>query len=232
MYWIYFIIFLLAILVPDIVTRDFYFLTENRAQELCIFILGVIGFSIFLVKEKQIAIQEEKQKKSEKKINETAKELVDSYNYIGEVNRKMDILMNITLGLSDRSELNSAKEKEIYTSIIEASNSLMKAKRSHLVFFNSKTGKIDKEFGMNGGKINGTLETQELIDFGNKVNVKKTERCFLACSYKTVNDMRGCLAVFDYNPNQEDSSNNLEILKFLASQAFFLYCYMEKCEEK
>jgi hypothetical protein len=230
MYWLYFIIFILAVLVPDIITPNNHFISENLTEEFFIFILGVIGFSIFLIKERQIAKQKKEKKKNDKKLLETAKNLVESYKHIGEVNRKMDILMNMALGLADQSKIDRTKEKEIYVSIIRATNYLMKAKRSILVFFNGVNGKISKIFSLDGQRTNGNLASQDLIGLGDKIFTRKTDKSLLTCSYKSVSDMRGCIAVFDYDKNQEEKSDNLEILKFLASQAFYLYCYLQKCE--
>ncbi len=80
MYWIYFILFILAILVPDLVRGQFYFLREENLEELIIFILGIAGFSIFIFKEKQLSVQKIRQKIGHKKLQQTAKDLVDSYS--------------------------------------------------------------------------------------------------------------------------------------------------------
>jgi hypothetical protein len=229
MYWIYFIIFILAVLVPDIITRNFLFLTENRLEELLIFFMGAIGFLIFLIKDRQISIQEKEKTKKEKELVIAARNLIESYTYIGEVNRKMDILMSVALGLTDRSELDKKKEKEIYDSIIQAASTLMKAKHTGLIFFNLKSGKIEQEIRLKGKSLSRLAEEKDLLGFKDNVNIKKNGSCLIVCSGSQSEDLRGCLVVCECDPTQEDSASNQEILKFLASQAFSLYCYVKKC---
>jgi len=228
MYWIYFLIFILAILVPDIVNRNFYFLTENRAEELMIFFLGAVGFLIFLFKERQISIQEKEKNRKDKELVIAARNLIESYTYIGEVNRKMDILMSVALGLTDRSAIDVKKEKEIYNLIIQAAKTLMKADNAGLIFFDCRNGKTEKEISLNGQSLRGQLVEKDLSDFRENIFIRKKENCLMTCSHGQTESLRGCLVVCGCDPAQEDSASNQEILKFLASQAFSLYCYMKK----
>jgi len=148
MYWLYLIIFLLAVLAPDIIRNDFYFLSEKRAEEMLIFLLGIAGFSFFMWKDYQLFLQKKEKVKDKKKINQAIKDLVDSYSYIGEVNRKMDILMNIALGLTEKANLTKKKELEIYHTIMEAAKFLMKADCALLKFINTESKILEKEIRM------------------------------------------------------------------------------------
>jgi len=145
MYWIFLILFVVAVLIPDLVRNGLYFLSEQRVEEIFIFLIGAAAFFIFIYYERLISFHKREKEKDRKKINQTVKDLVESYSYIGEVNRKMDILMNIALGLSDRSMLSKDRETEIYESIISAANFLMKAERVSLRFVNFETGQTEKE---------------------------------------------------------------------------------------
>ena len=230
MYWFYLIIFILAVLVPDIVRTDLYFLTETRLEELLIFLLGMAGFLIFVFKEHQLFIQKEEKAKSQKRLKQTAKDLVDSYSYIGEVNRKMDILMQVGLGLSDRSAINKSKEKEIYYTIIDAANSLMKAERSHLRFVDIKNQRTKKEISTGSGCHK--IKNSELAEMGDNVNIKKKDGYLVAVSFKRIDNVKGYLMVEGYNELEAENVNNQEILKFLATQALFLYSYVSRGESR
>lgn len=230
MYWVYLIIFILAVLVPDVVRTNLYFLTETRLEELLIFLLGMAGFLIFVFKEHQLFIQKEEKVKSQKRLKQTAKDLVDSYSYIGEVNRKMDILMQVGLGLSDRSAINKNKEKEIYHTIIDAANSLMKAKCSHLRFLDLKTQRTKKE--INTGDGCNKIKNLELVEMGDNVNIRKKNGYLVAASFKQIDDVKSYLIVEEYNDLEAENINNQEILKFLATQALFLYTYVSRGEQE
>lgn len=230
MYWFYLIIFILAVLVPDVVRTDFYFLTETRLEELLIFLLGMAGFLIFIFKERQLFIQKEEKAKSQKRLKQTAKDLVDSYSYIGEVNRKMDILMQVGLGLSDRSAINKNKEKEIYHTIIGAASSLTKAKCSHLRFMDIKSRRTKRE--INTGDGYKKAKNSELAEMGDNVNIKKKNDYLVASSFKQINGVKGYLIVEEYSELEAENINNQEILKFLATQALFLYSYVARGEQE
>lgn len=229
MYWFYLAIFIIAVLVPDIIRTDFYFLTETRLEELLIFLLGMIGFLIFAFKEHQLFIQKEEKAKSQKRLKQAAKDLVDSYSYIGEVNRKMDILMQIGLGLADRSEISKKKEKEIYYTIIDAANSLMKAKCSHLRFVDLKNQRTRKE--ISAGSECHRIKNSELVGMGDNVNIKRKNGYLVAASFKQIDNVKGYLIVEGYNELEAENINNQEILKFLAMQALFLYTYVSRGEQ-
>ncbi|MCX6763341.1 MAG: hypothetical protein NTZ97_01225, partial [Candidatus Moranbacteria bacterium] len=111
---------------------------------------GVIGFSIFLINDRELFFQKREKEKNQKKLQKTSKDLLETYNYIGEVNRKVDILMAIALGLADRSEITKSKEKEIYSNILEAAKSLLKARHISLRFFNLTNGKNEKVITLDG----------------------------------------------------------------------------------
>ncbi|MCX6763554.1 MAG: hypothetical protein NTZ97_02365 [Candidatus Moranbacteria bacterium] len=150
MYWLYFLIFVIAILVPDIVQHGFGFLPEENLEEVLIFFLGVIGFSIFLIKDRELFFQKKEKEKNQKKLQKTSKDLLETFHYIGEVNRKVDILMAIALGLADRSEITKSKEKEFYHNILKAAQSLLKARYISLRFFNLTNGKNEKVITLDG----------------------------------------------------------------------------------
>lgn len=226
MYWIYLILFVLAVLVPDIVRDKFYFLTETRSEELLIFLLGMAGFLIFIFKEHQLFIQRREKEKSQKRWTQAAKDLVDSYNYIGEVNRKMDILMQVGLGLSDRSAINKTKEKEIYHTIMDAADSLLKADCSRLRFVDMKSGRTKKEISTRDNC--NSVKNTDIVSMGDNVNIKKNNGCLVAASLKEINGIKGYLIADRYSETEGDNANNQEILKFLATQALFLFSYVAK----
>lgn len=225
MYWIYLILFILAVLVPDLIQEDFNLLSETRAEELLIFLLGMAGFLIFVFKEHQLLIQKKDAEKNAKKLFRTTKDLTESYGYIGEVNRKMEILMQIGLGLSDKTELTRAKEKETYSAIINAASALFKAKNACLRFVNIKNNRTQKEVSVS--KICRLIKNEELNELGEKINIKKDKDYLAVSSVKEINDIRCYLIIENYDETSVDA-NNQEILKFLVSQSLFLYSYMSK----
>jgi len=228
MYWIYLALFILAVLVPDLMQGSFYFLSEIRAEELLIFLLGMAGFLLFIFKEHQLSIQEEESAKSAKKLFRATKDLAESYGYIGEVNRKMEILMQIALGLADQALLNKTKEKEIYHSIINTANFIMKADCALVRFVNIVEKKMEKEIKMEDCKY--SIKNNELLEMDKDANIKKTKGFLIISSHQVINNIKSYIIINGGNEQEEKNQNNENILKLLASQALFLFSYMAKAK--
>lgn len=224
MYWIFLILFIIAVLIPDIIRGPIYFLAEERAEEVAIFFMGVIGFLVFMRNEYKLSLQKKEKEKEEKRMKQTVKDLVESYSYIGEVNRKMDILMSIALGLSDRSVLNKNREKEIYESIVSAGNFLLKADCSYLRFVDQRNSKNLKEVKLD--KRKNPVKNEELTGMGENINVKKCGECIAISSPQKINNIKSYLIICGYDEEEVANPKNMEILKVFASQALFLYSYL------
>ena len=229
MYWIFAVLFAIAVLIPDIIREDISLLAEERAEEVIIFILGSIAFLTFIRNERKIAFQKKEKEQAQKKMSQTVKDLVDSYSYIGEVNRKMDILMGVALGLTERSTLDKKKEKEIYESIVTAANFLLKANCAMIRFINLKTNRTEKEIKI-PECANLSIANNDLIKMNEHVNVKKQNGLFIVSSPQTINNIKSYLIIDGYDAQEEGKPKNTEILKLFASQAIFLYAYMLKGE--
>jgi hypothetical protein len=227
MYWIYLVFFILAVFSHDIVQHGFGFISRSALEELLILGLGVFGFGIYMWKDRQINTEQEAKKLGQKKLDRALKDLVESYSYIGEVNRKMDILMNVALGLTDRSTLNKKKEEEIYHTIINAANSLAQADCSFLRLINIETNAIIKEIGAHKCKIK--VEMKELIGMHDGINVKKENGTLVVSSRQTIKKIRSFLIIQNYKQAEEKSE---ELLKVLASQALFVHSLTDQATNK
>lgn len=229
MYWIFLVIFIITVLIPDIIRGDVYFLSEERVEEVAIFLMGAIMFLLVIRNELLLALHIRKREESEKKVNQTVKDLVESYSYIGEVNRKMDMLMNIALGISDRSLLNKKREREIYDAIVSAANFLMKAECTSLRFVSLLTRKTEKEIKSTGKQRN--IKNSALITLKEKDRTAKISNCLVVSSFQEINNIRVYIVISGYDREEESNPKNLEILKVFASQAIFLYSYMNQTRE-
>ena len=224
MYWTFLFIFIIAILVPDIIRGPVFFLVEERVEEILIFLLGAIAFLVFLKNEKIISFHRKEKEKDQKKINQTVKDLVESYSYIGEVNRKMDLLMNVALGLTDRSILDKHREKEIYESLVSAANFLMKGENTILRFIDLENERIKKEIPGSSPAVPVKMKT--FLQMKGDINVKKTGNCLIISSPQMINNVKSFLIICDFDTEEESRPKNIEILKLFASQAIFLYSYI------
>lgn len=226
MYWIFLIIFIITVLVPDIIRTNFYLVSETRLEEIFIFFMGAMAFAIFIKNEQQLIFHKKEKEKDKRKIEQTVRDLVESYSYIGEVNRKMDILMNTALGFSDKSVLDKKHEKETYQSIVSATSFLLKSNSSSLRFVDMKNLKTKQEFHSENNRP--SVKNNILAEIKDDVSVKKYGDCLVISSSQKINNIKSYLLVCGFDEKEESNPKNIEILKVFNSQALFLYSYLHK----
>ncbi|MCX6765868.1 MAG: hypothetical protein NT136_02830 [Candidatus Moranbacteria bacterium] len=225
MYWIYLIIFILAVLSPELIRQDFPLIDEERAEELAIFFLGTAAFLIYLIKEKQLIWNIKEKQKIQKEASIISRNLTDSYSYIGEINRKMDILKNIALGLPESSVLTPEKEKEIYDSILHALYAFSKSKRIIIRFIDLSSHHTIKEVKSNK-KISCGSTNEEIVK--RKERLIETDYYFLIKPPRDINNTTVCIAIAKQNKQQK--LEDPEIIEALASQALFLFTFSQKAK--
>lgn len=230
MYWIFFLLLVVTALVPDIVRGPLSFLPEIRVEEILIFLLGSAAFFTFVKNEERISFQRKEKEKAQKKADQTVKDLVDSYSYIGEVNRKMDLLMGIAFGLSDKSVGDKRKESEVHDSILNATNFLLKADESMLRFVNMETLRTEKETKAPSDSKISVSNKDLAVMSDDDIHVRKSEDVIIISSPQKIGSLRCFLIAKGYDPDEESKPKNTDILKLFASQAIFLHSYT--CRKK
>ena len=232
MYWIYLFIFISAIFVPDIVPREseIFFLQEEQFEELLIFALGLTGFIIFRLKEKQSNINMREKIKFQKEASQSSKSLNYTYSYIGENNRKLDIMKNISASLLEIDELKPGKEKKFFDAMMESIYILGKSKKFVIRFINTQTGETETEIKSRKG-IFFKVNNKEIIKRQEKENKSFTESSyhFIIASPKKMGEV--IAAIIISKNNQQQKLEDPDILKSLASQSLFLYHFSKKTKE-
>ena len=225
MYWIFFALFLVAVFIPDIIRGDVSFLVEERAEEATIFLIGALAFFIFIAKEKELFFEREEKERHKKRLDQTGKDLVESYSYIGEVNRKIDMLMGVALGIHKSPALDKEEEEESYALIADAAKLLLRGDCCLLRFVNLETKKTEKEVEIRekGSRSCARIANDEIVDFRKNVFVKKKKDYILICSSNKVDKVRSFLLISGYSAEEEEKPKNMEILKVFASQALFVF---------
>ena len=216
MYWIYLSLFILAILTPKLVGMDTWFLGEDDIEALLIFFFGASGFFIYIAKEKALLRMFKEKVLLQKQTNIISRDLSDSYSYIGEMNRKMDIVKDLIYNLPKESLSHEGKGGyDAYHPLIEAARTLGKTEDVSLRFGDTKQKKL--------------VEIVETEDFdhctyeylmGAKKSFWVEDTCIVARSPKVACDTHAFLILGRESNHTED----MEILQVLASQALLLYC--------
>ncbi len=216
MYWIYLLLFAFIVLIPKVINGDRLFLAEDDQESLLIFFVGAIGLLIYLWKENQFRFQLRERVKLQKETSRVSRDLADSYSYIAEINRKMEIVKNIALGLPETDAITPERLKEVYESIMEAVGLLGKTDVFFLCVVDIQSGVIEKKLDVRGKRC-PVFNYQEFA--------KRTETVIREgdyCIIRSPRRVKGNLA-FIVLRKKIGVVEDPEIFKALAAQALFLF---------
>jgi hypothetical protein len=136
MYWIYLIIFVLVVFAPEYVRHGYFFLGEEDAESVLIFCLNILAFLLYLAKERALGRIRGEQKQTQQEKKFISRDLEDSYSYIGELNRKFEILKRSVGALPGTLATfgRSARDDDLYHPILDAVKILSKTDSVALYF--------------------------------------------------------------------------------------------------
>lgn len=208
--------------MPTLVQRGLYGFSVDQTEEFATLILGSVAFIVFLIQEKMLKKNVSEKMAIQKKVNRMTKDLTHSYSYIGEINRKVDILESIALSYPESLILTTKKQKEVYKSIMEAIRLFGKSDEFTLRFICMSSKDILKEIksfpdvSMNFSPKNFDLTAQfvESDDF------------IVVNSPKAIDDVFSYIVLKKKTPNQR--LEDLEIIRTLAAQALFFFMFVRK----
>jgi hypothetical protein len=115
---VYLGLFVLAVLSPSLVQKDFFGIQERHVEEVLIFIFGVVGLSIFSLYQRLIERHEREHEDAKNDYDRAKRELVESYKYIGSINRQIEVLKSVTNQTSLSIVESDHLAKDILSSII------------------------------------------------------------------------------------------------------------------
>jgi hypothetical protein len=220
MYWIFLVIFTLIVFVPTAIQQGFSVFSLQQTQEFTILLLGSIGFLTFLVQEKRLHKNVAEKTDIQRKVNRMARDLTHSYSYIGEVNRKLDILEDITLGYPESLNLTAKRRKDIYNSTMEAIRIFGKSDEFALRFVNISDNCVVKEI-KNPPELSINFSAK---NFNPESQIFESEELIAIASPKAIDNVFSCIIIKKRNPAQR--IEDLEMIKMLASQALFLFMFV------
>lgn len=211
MYWIYFIIFVIAIFAPTI-----FYGKINIFEAEVIFVLQSIGLLIFFVFEKQARVNFLKRLKIQKEIGQYSRDLTNTYNYIGEINRKLDILKEIFLTQPLHSQKHLTNS-DVFLPILDAAKLFGKSKNCLIKFVDTKLYKTLGE--IKNGKIKTKLFSNSEYLKKNK-DVVEMEK-YIIFNSNNINNII-CSVIIDKN-NKTGNIEDYDIFRILAGRALCLF---------
>ncbi len=162
MHWIYLILFGFAVITPELVRGKFSDIPEESVEAIVIFLFGAIGYFIYFAKDRAVVRHLSEKLQLQRERHDITRDLSDSYSYIGEVNRKMDLMMSLVLDLPDAAVLfRKGEKKNVYQSLAKAILLFSKSDSFSLRIIDRGRKKLEKEIreGKDEGCFSMPIET-------------------------------------------------------------------------
>ncbi len=143
---LYLLFFVLAVLSPSLYQQGYFGLSEATLEELTIFIFGIAGLITFTGYERLMERREKEHEKAQVDYQKAKAELIESYAYIGSMNRKIELLKKLandtSLTLVDSKRL----RKDLFHAIAANACSASGANAGLIRFVELSKLRTDREF--------------------------------------------------------------------------------------
>ncbi len=131
---IYLAVFVLAVLSPSLVRRDVFGIPEEHAEEILIFLFGLVGLMTFSLYDRVVEWREKERDEAIDDRNKTKKELVASYEYIGAVNRQNDAMKRLANEAATTLTGGERVSKELFQSLAMNAATLVRGEHAAVRF--------------------------------------------------------------------------------------------------
>jgi hypothetical protein len=131
---VYLALFVMAVLSPSLVTRGFLGIDEKHIEEFLIFIFGIVGLSTFSIYQRLMERKELEHENAKTEYDRAKRELVESYRYIGSINRQIEVLKRVTNQTSLNIVGSDHLSKDLLTSLVANAAASVGAKTALIRF--------------------------------------------------------------------------------------------------
>ncbi|NTW13920.1 MAG: hypothetical protein HGA31_02720 [Candidatus Moranbacteria bacterium] len=146
MYWIFFALFVVAAMIPEIIRGSIFSLHEEVAETIIVFLLGVTGFLMFFLKEKSMLRHVREKILLQREKSDITKDLSESYSYIGETNRKLDLMRNFISSIPDADvSFRKGKPDPVYRSFSKMVHPFCRTDSFVLRIIDTERKNVEKE---------------------------------------------------------------------------------------
>lgn len=226
MYWIFLILFLFATATPEVIQGRVFGLDEELAETVIIFLLGAFGFLIFFLKEKSLLRQIGEKILLQREKSDITKDLSESYSYIGETNRRLDLVKGLVLSIPEAVELlRRGETRKAYHPFEKSVLTACKSAAFLIRIVDTGRGTVEKE--IRNGKVSActAIPVETLIRSGKKIS--EVDGCVIVRSSGTI-DGRAAFLVYPKTVNRIEDP---DMLGALATQSLTLF-FLERIEGK
>ncbi len=224
---VYLVFFVLAVMTPSIVTSDFFGIPQQHVEEIFIFLFGLGGLAAFIIYERLMERRTRERDEAVQSAERSMKELVESYRYIGSVNRQMDVLKKHINQTSVELTGKQAYWKDLLHSLAANAAACANARRVLIRFVELDKLRTDREVyhHLEGNRMIkvSNRELKDIHDAGvpHSMIAQDGERILVVPSDKRDTAIKAYL-LFELDSTQADSFD-IPLVKVFANQAELIY---------
>lgn len=230
---VYLALFVLAILSPRIVSQGLFGIREETFEEVLIFIFGIAGLLTFSIYQRLMERKECEQAAVENERERIKRELVESYEYIGSMNRQVNVLKELANQTSLEIVEKDSMSKDILASLLANAAASVGAQTAFIRYVDLAKGRTDHELlhsleGIQNLKIaNKDLMHVHDTGAGHAFITSETGREFLVVpsDHRDVDVKAFLLTLVDPAANEQADTS---LLKVFANQAELIYHTLRK----
>ncbi|MBU1348504.1 hypothetical protein KJ781_00330, partial [Patescibacteria group bacterium] len=140
---VYLALFVMAILSPRIVSQRMFGIHEETFEEVFIFLFGIAGLLTFSIYQRVMERKEQEHEATENERERIKRELVESYQYIGSMNRQMNVLKELANQTSIEIVEKDSMSKDIIASLLANAAASVGAQTAFIRYIDLERGRTD-----------------------------------------------------------------------------------------
>jgi hypothetical protein len=219
---VYLVLILLLVIVPFLITKEILFFPESHAEALTILIILGVAYLVHLY---DVRLKEKEKKALEKELELSIEKLNDSFKYIGQVNRRLPLLKNLTTELLSKSR---EKNRTIFEELLSiATSTIARSDWGMLRFIRVSKQSTEKEFyytSKNYILLKMKVGNKDLLGMANVGrNFRKIGDLVVLNTSDDKADIQ-CFLIFPEGEN--DIKTEYPILQAIVDQAQLFYEYL------
>lgn len=229
MYWLYLLLLTCALVLPGFIERGlFSSLADREIVELVfVSVISLLAFALYVIRDRQSLRYKKELAGKQKEISRFTKELSLSYSYIGEANRKFEILQGVTLEIP---ELLKGEKENLYYDILRAIRIFSGCSDFIVIFYSKKEGGGCAQFFLPDSKLIAIPKEIHISEIAKK-KIRFIKHSGEYCVMEASGTIAGvhCFGIFQCFSLREDI---VDLLRPLLMQALLLYSYSKKEQQK
>lgn len=212
MFFLYLTIFILIVSTPFLVADGYWIFAEDETEAVVLLCAGVVSFMIYRLKDYQVFENIKDRVRLQRSFARAQKELSESYSYIGQANRRTDIMYDIF------SDLTHISSEDYDDSIMRAMELLPYTNKYSFRFIN-----LAKEKAYDAVSSSGEFDhlPDNLFCKSNNVRSYRHKDMLFVYSDATDKNLRTCIAL----PYSEKAENDIEFFKALTAYFTMVYVF-------